>query len=236
MSTQTVQGSESASAPEAPNAKAYDFLAASPLVVWYGIWIVGQAPKLAHDFAGLLLPRSNFLPVIDVFSRLAVFLFAAVLIFLLVVRRPAAAKAPGIFPRVAAFLGAYLGVAILTLPLRPIPWEFKALSTLLILAGMSFALWGLLYLGRSISIMSEARKLVVGGPYRIVRHPLYLGEQLALIGVALQYASPLALVLLALQLRFQLYRMSYEEGILSETFPEYADYMKHTARLVPGVY
>ena len=219
-----------------PDAKIFDLLACSPLILWYGIWLVQQVPKLAHDVAALILPQATFLPVIDVFSRLAVFLFAAVLIIMLVVRRPAAAKAPGLFPRLTAFLGAYLGVAILTLPLQPLNWELKTLSTLLILGGMSFALWGLLHLGRSISIMSEARKLVVGGPYAIVRHPLYLGEQLALIGVTLQYLSPLALVLVALQFRFQLYRMDFEERILSETFPDYIDYAKDTWRLIPGLY
>ncbi|MGD0191067.1 MAG: isoprenylcysteine carboxylmethyltransferase family protein [Rhizomicrobium sp.] len=234
MTAETLQ-SGTAAAPRA-DAKIFDLLACSPLVVWYGIWIVKQAPGLAHDVAKLVAPQASFLPVIDVFSRLAVFLFAAVLIFMLVARRPAAAKAPGVFPRLAAFLGAYLGVGILTLPLHPLNWEMKTLSTLFILGGMSFALWGLLYLGRSISIMSEARKLVVGGPYAVVRHPLYLGEQLALIGVALQYVSPLAIVLLALQLRFQLYRMKFEEQILAEAFPEYSDYARDTWRLIPGIY
>jgi protein-S-isoprenylcysteine O-methyltransferase Ste14 len=234
MTAETLQSG--AASPPRVDPKIVDLLAASPLIVWYGIWIVGQAPKLVHDIARLVSPQTSVMPAIDVLSRLAVFLFAAVLIFMFVARRPAAAKVPGLFPRVAAFLGAYLGVGILSLPPHPLNWELKALSALLTLGGMSFALWGLLYLGRSVSIMSEARKLVVGGPYAIVRHPLYLGELLALFGVVLQYLSPLALVLLALQLRFQLYRMQFEEGILAETFPEYTDYARDTWRLIPGIY
>ena len=115
-------------------------------------------------------------------------------------------------------------------------WTTEVSSTALILGGMTFAIYGLLWLGRSISIMSEARKLVIGGPYAIVRHPLYLGEQLAVIGVALQYMSPVALALLALQFSFQIYRMGFEEQVLSDTFPEYADYKARTARLIPGIY
>jgi len=84
--------------------------------------------------------------------------------------------------------------------------------------------------------MSEARKLVIGGPYSIVRHPLYLGEQLALVGVALQYMSPVAFALLALQFSFQIYRMGFEEQVLSDAFPEYAAYKARTARLIPGIY
>ena len=222
--------------PLLPNAKLYDLLACSPLVIWYGFCLMQQVPELVHDIASLVLVQRGLLPAIDVLSKLAVFLFAAVLIFMLVARRPAAAKARGIFPRAAAFFGSYLGVAILVLPRHPIVWELQVISTALILGGMGFALYGLFWLGRSVSIMSEARKLVVGGPYSIVRHPLYLGEDAALLGVAIAYISPLALVLLALQLGFQIYRMGFEEEILMEAFPEYADYMKTTPRLIPGVY
>jgi len=237
MTTEILPG-EKALAPRAlmPNAKIYDLLACSPLIVWYGMCLMVQLPDLSHRIATVLLPQSGLMPAIDVLSKLSVFIFAAVLIFMLVARRPAAAKTRGIFPRVTAFFGAYLGVGILLLPLHPLNWELKAISTVLIFGGMSFALWGLLYLGRSISIMSEARHLVVGGPYTLVRHPLYLGEQMALVGVALQYLSPFVVVLLGVQLVFQLYRMGYEEEILSANFPEYADYMKRTSRLIPGIY
>ena len=219
-----------------PDAKTYDLLACSPLIVWYGVTILRQAPGLAQDMAKLFQPQSGLLPVVDVLARLAVLLFAAALVVMLVARRPAAAKVSGIFPRVAAVLGAYLGMGILTLPRHAIGWEFQVLSTLLILGGMGFALWGLLWLGRSFSILSEARRLVTGGPYAIVRHPLYLGEQVALLGVALQYLSPLALVFLAAQIVFQVCRMGFEEHILAATFPEYAGYMRRTRRLIPGVY
>ncbi len=234
MTTETLPSGKARAARD--DAKLYDLLACSPLMVWYGIIVVNQAPGLARDFARVLRPHSGFLPVIDVLSQLAVFLFAAALIVMLIARRPATAKARGAFPRIAALLGAYLGLAILALKLQPIGWELKALSILLILGGMSFALWGLLWLGRSFSIMSEARRLVVGGPYAIVRHPLYLGEQLALIGVTLQYISPLAVLFVAVQLTFQLYRMGFEEAILAETFPEYASYKRRTKRLIPGLY
>ena len=237
MSAETVQGNASvAPRPLLPNAKIYDLMACSPLLMWYGFCLVQQAPALADEIAAMVLTPPHLLPAINVLSKLAVFFFAAVLIFLLVARRPAAAKTGGIFPRAAAFFGTFLGVAILLLPRQPISWELNVLSNALIVGGMGFAIYGLLWLGRSISVMSEARKLVVGGPYTIVRHPLYLGEQVALIGVALQYLSPVVIILLVVQLAFQICRMGFEEEILGETFPEYADYKKHTARLIPGFY
>ena len=72
--------------------------------------------------------------------------------------------------------------------------------------------------------------------YKRVRHPLYLGEMVAVAGVALQYLSAWALLLLALVWTFLLQRMKYEERVLFQSFPEYGAYMARTARLVPGVY
>jgi protein-S-isoprenylcysteine O-methyltransferase Ste14 len=59
---------------------------------------------------------------------------------------------------------------------------------------------------------------------------------IAVAGVALQYWSAWALLLLGLVCVFQLQRIKYEELVLSEIFPEYRDYMARTDRLVPGVY
>jgi len=238
MNTFTAQPDEKASPSAAwlSGSKVYDLLAASPLILWYAICLVQQVPQLLDELAKVWIHEQQFLPIIDLLSKFSVFLFAAVLIGFLVVRRIPSAKAQGIFPRAAAFLGTYLGVAILLLPRHPVGWTTEVASTALILGGMTFAIYGLLWLGRSISIMSEARKLVIGGPYSIVRHPLYLGEQLALIGVFLQYMSPVALALLALQFSFQIYRMGFEEQVLGDTFPEYADYKVRTARLIPGIY
>ena len=84
--------------------------------------------------------------------------------------------------------------------------------------------------------MAEARKLVTHGPYRLVRHPLYLAEEVATIGIFLQFLSWPAAAVLALHFGFQIARMLNEERVLGEAFPEYADYARRTARLMPGVW
>ena len=72
--------------------------------------------------------------------------------------------------------------------------------------------------------------------YALVRQPLYPSKIVALAGVALQYWSLWALLLWGLVCVFQLHRITYEERVLSEVFPEYGDYVTRTARLLPGVY
>jgi protein-S-isoprenylcysteine O-methyltransferase Ste14 len=102
--------------------------------------------------------------------------------------------------------------------------------------GMMSTCFVLLRLGKSFSVMAEARKLVVGGPYAYIRHPLYLAEQIALTGVFIHYASVTAALLYAVQVACQVQRMRNEEAILQRSFPDYADYMRRTARLIPGVW
>jgi protein-S-isoprenylcysteine O-methyltransferase Ste14 len=69
-----------------------------------------------------------------------------------------------------------------------------------------------------------------------VRHPLYLAEEIAIIGLFIQFASVWTALLLTVQIAFQLRRMHNEELVLAANFPEYDAYRRNTARLVPGVY
>lgn len=110
------------------------------------------------------------------------------------------------------------------------------ISALLLLTGNYLCIVTLMHLGRSISIMSEARRLVTSGPYSLIRHPLYFAEEVAILGVFLQFRSWTAFAILAAHFAFQIRRMLNEERVLRESFPEYLDYMKRTSRLIPGVW
>ncbi len=106
----------------------------------------------------------------------------------------------------------------------------------MILVGNGFAVYVLTYLGRSFSILPESRRLVTSGPYQVVRHPLYLAEAVATLGVFIEFLSPLALLLLVAQFSMQIVRMHYEENVLRETFLEYNGYARNSWRLIPMVY
>lgn len=219
-----------------PGTKLYDFLFGLPLIVWYAMGFAAQAPMLLHELASAAGPHPQPLLLVDALAKIASLLFAALLIALVAIRKPASSGAPGFVPKAVAFLGAFLGIAILALPRQAIGWPLQIVSTVLALGGMSFAVYALFWLGRSISVMSEARTLVTGGPYALVRHPLYLGEETALIGIALQFLSPLALAILVMQIGFQLARMRFEERVMTDAFPDYADYARRVKRIIPGLY
>ena len=74
------------------------------------------------------------------------------------------------------------------------------------------------------------------GPYRLMRHPLYLGEIVGALGLVLADVSiPKILVFLLLAV-CQVYRSIPEERLLSASFTEYADYASRTARFLPGLF
>jgi protein-S-isoprenylcysteine O-methyltransferase Ste14 len=158
--------------------------------------------------------------------------------YLTLVRDTPVAQAAGWQPRVSALVGTnlvFIGILFLA-PRTDLGIFYHLLSAGLILTGNLLGIYVLSHLGRSFSIMAEARKLVSDGPYGVIRHPLYLAEQIAILGIFIQYASLAAALLITVHFTFQIQRMLNEEMILGATFPEYAAYMARTARLVPAIW
>jgi protein-S-isoprenylcysteine O-methyltransferase Ste14 len=146
------------------------------------------------------------------------------------------AGARGIEPRVTALLGSFLITAVVLFPRRELSPVAGCASTLLVLVGDSFAVVVLVQLHGSFSVMAEARRLEVSGVYRLVRHPLYLAEEIATIGGLMQFLSSWTIILLAVQIACQIRRMKNEGIVLTHVFPEYLNYKEKTARIVPSLY
>ncbi len=87
----------------------------------------------------------------------------------------------------------------------------------------SFTIWGMVTLRKAFSVTVEARTLVTGGPYRLIRHPIYTGEILTGAMVVILRFTLLNAVLLVLFVALQLYRSRLEELKLIRVFPEYRD-------------
>jgi len=109
-------------------------------------------------------------------------------------------------------------------------------SDVLLIAGLGFAICSVAVLGRCFGILPDVRGLVTRGPYRLVRHPLYLGELTAVLGIVLGSRRPLlAGVTWLVCVGLQLARTSYEERNIRAEFPQYDEYAARTKRLIPGV-
>jgi protein-S-isoprenylcysteine O-methyltransferase Ste14 len=87
-----------------------------------------------------------------------------------------------------------------------------------------FTAWSIWSLRRSFSITVEARAVVTHGPYRWVRHPVYLGEILAAAAVVAWRWSLLNIAIFILFVIIQLLRARWEESKLRRTFPEYTTF------------
>lgn len=211
-------------------------------MAWLLFSLVQMLPSLAEQitlakFFFQISPSA--LPVslvLNILSKICTLVFIVALVIMFAARRTPRRYAQGVYPRFVAVVGTYISVGIVWLPSRELSSTLYLVSLLLIIGGTAFAVYAVLVLARSISIMPEARRLITWGPYTLVRHPLYLGEMVATAGLALQFLMPWALLLLGLLCILQFERMRCEEHVLIEAFPQYRCYMACTARLVPGVY
>jgi protein-S-isoprenylcysteine O-methyltransferase Ste14 len=216
--------------------RAYDVLMRLPLLAW-SIFLGLVTFVGLQQYIGQVDPAlPNAVYALNIAMRLSVIMYLVVIAATVIARMRPTGKARGIEPRVSALTGTFLFTVVVLFPRRELSPTAAAISTLLTLVGNALAIVVLAQLRGSFSIMAEARRLVTGGVYRFVRHPLYLAEEIALIGVVMQYLSPWTALLLAAQIAFQLRRMHNEEAVLGENFPEYAAYKADTARLIPGIY
>jgi protein-S-isoprenylcysteine O-methyltransferase Ste14 len=194
--------------------------------LWFLLLALVMAAKTGTSLAG---------PWPALLSSFCLACFYLLLSVLIMARGPAKARAEGVWPRMVAFVGTYLpwtiafcGKTDLAVP--------NLISSVLVLTGLIMMLVTIRHLGRSFSIVPQARSVVQTGPYRWIKHPLYLVEELVVIGAVLQSLTPAAVIIFILHGGFQVSRMLYEEDVLRRTCPEYADYEASRWRLIPHIW
>lgn len=192
--------------------------------------VLTAAPK-AHDAAAVLhlVPQSLY----TLFCAIPVVLYLT---------RPMPTHRDGTLPaRAAALMGTLMQLVVgAFLPTGPLFYQPPAWIDVLIvplgIAATSFAIWGLLHLRRCLSIIPEARSLVTSGPYRLVRHPLYLAEIGSAVAVVLTSPALVPVVAFCVFVTMQLIRTGFEERLLTVAFPvEYPEFRRRTPRLIPGL-
>jgi len=121
----------------------------------------------------------------------------------------------------------------------PTDWIILAAVSLCV-AGLAFCLWARAVLGRNWSgtiTLKEQHELIVRGPYRIVRHPIYAGL-LAMIAATVVVKGHLAGIIGALLVFVSFWiKLSNEENLMLKQFPnQYAAYQQRVKRIIPYIF
>ena len=115
-----------------------------------------------------------------------------------------------------------------------------AVGLFLVLMGVSFAIWARFQLGGNWSAavsVKEGHTLIRQGPYTVVRHPIYSGLLLALLGVAVIVGKVRGLVGVGVFFLAMWLKSSIEERFMLEEFgAEYRSYQQRVKALVPYLF
>jgi protein-S-isoprenylcysteine O-methyltransferase Ste14 len=116
------------------------------------------------------------------------------------------------------------------------PW-ITALGVALTAVGLGFAAWARAYIGTNWSgavTVKVGHQLITTGPYRWVRHPIYSGMILAMLGTALERQQVRGIVAVVLLYAGFKIKSKIEEHAMTNTFgAEYDDYSRTTGAIVP---
>jgi protein-S-isoprenylcysteine O-methyltransferase Ste14 len=115
------------------------------------------------------------------------------------------------------------------------PWIYIG-GVLFIAPGLLILAVSFKNLGRSLTanpVPLENAKLIETGIYKYVRHPIYTGLLLAMLGSVVQSMAIVKLFVWLVLLAVLTYKAKFEETLLAKKYPGYVDYMKRTGRFVP---
>jgi protein-S-isoprenylcysteine O-methyltransferase Ste14 len=188
------------------------------------IYLLSQSVSASNDLKGAIFVAAAGLPTL---------VFVGMFAVLTMIRLPPVKDSAGWPSRFVAIAGTFVTGLAIVLPRQQAPILLYLAALFFGTLGFGLAVYCLAWLGRSLSIDAQARRLVTGGPYSIIRHPLYVCESIGLASIPLANPTLLAVALYILFLGLQLWRAKNEERILASAFPEYAKYSASVPMLLP---
>ncbi len=204
------------------------------IVPLFGLFMVMGISNVVADVSALE-PVST-IKVATLVHRLLIACFYALWVLLYFMRSSAKSTTDSFAAKTVAVVATFIPFAIPVLS-RPVNDPgIMLFANLVTISGMIISLYSVCALGRNLSIIPQARSLVQNGPYKIIRHPVYLGELIAILGIVLARFSFSAAAVFCLLAAAQVYRALQEERVLAVTFPEYASYSIKRARFIPGIF
>ncbi|TAK57991.1 isoprenylcysteine carboxylmethyltransferase family protein, partial [Patescibacteria group bacterium] len=116
---------------------------------------------------------------------------------------------------------------------------WRNVGVALVFLGFLIAIWARSYLGRNWNSSPKIKhdhELVTSGPYHLVRHPIYTGILLMLLGSAITFGN-LWTIAFIFYCIFYIYKLKVEEVLMESQFQgEYLEYKKRTKMLIPYVF
>jgi protein-S-isoprenylcysteine O-methyltransferase Ste14 len=142
-----------------------------------------------------------------------------------------------------------IGALLLAFERQPLPWlsdrfltlsmAFYWIGLVMLAAGLALAVWARRHLGRNwsgIVTVKQDHELIRSGPYGLMRHPIYTGLLLAILGTAVAIGEWRGLIAFAVITAGFVLKFKTEERFMSETFGEqYACYRAEVRALIPFV-
>jgi protein-S-isoprenylcysteine O-methyltransferase Ste14 len=186
-----------------------------------------QKPPLGEN------PHDLAIYQLDLVHQTVAFLFFGLVALLCLTRKPPQGNRAGLVPLIIALSGTFIIAVPAMQPATTDDPLALITANFLLVSGLIFTLYAVGSLGACFGIAPEARGLVTNGAYRVVRHPVYLGEFIAALGVFLPVLSPLTALIFVVFCALQLLRIRLEEGVLRASFPEYDDYRERVPALLP---
>jgi protein-S-isoprenylcysteine O-methyltransferase Ste14 len=140
-----------------------------------------------------------------------------------------------------AFGVMYFGLGQAVIPSRVPEWfpGQRLVGASVIVSGAALMSWALVYFRswRFRAKLDQGHQLATGGPFRLMRHPIYMGLNLLALGTAIWVPTAIVWVGFALMVLGSDLRARAEEKLLEQSFGEpYRSYLARTQRFVPGIY
>ena len=136
----------------------------------------------------------------------------------------------------ALAVGATAGPLLIRPAPQVAPLVPPMIPVILMIGGLVFQIWAKMTLRRSFGLAPANRGLIVSGPYRFLRHPIYAAYLMSQVGFLLLNPTAWNLALLAVSWALQVLRITAEERLLARD-PAFAAFRKSVRfRVLPGLW